>query len=166
MKNINILILIAGALLLCAYSCKQTEKAANLSPEEKTEMNQENKKTKEKNAIRIQNVIVDPTYVNKTTDEFKLLESSIRGDILSLLVQYGGGCKTHEWALKTDGNYAKSLPPQITLNIEHDAKGDMCRALFMDTIKFNIEKIKYPGTFQLQLKIKDYEKQTIIYNYN
>ncbi|GEM_PF-609187 len=189
MKNLNVLILVVGALVLSAYACKQSKNVADSGDQEKTEMSKE--MTDQKNEMsekmedkkedmkdkkdqmskgekesKVQNVIVDPTYMAKSTDNFTLLESNLHGDILTLLVQYGGGCETHAWALKTNGAYAKSLPPQITLNLEHNANGDMCRALLTDTLEFDLSAIKYPGTFQLMVKLKDFEKHTITYKYN
>jgi len=160
MKNLNILIIIVGALIISAYACKQKKDVAQKEETKKTE------KPKEKEVSSVQNVIVNPTYMPKSTDNFTLLESNMNGDILTLLVQYGGGCETHEWALKTNGAYAKSLPPQITLNLEHNANGDMCRALLTDTLEFDLSAIKYPGTFQLMVKLKDFEKHAITYRYN
>jgi len=119
--------------------------------------------TKEKEAISV--VEIDPTYKNIKTDSFTLLESNVEGDNLILLVQYGGGCEEHEWKLKTNGAYAKSLPPQITLNLEHNANGDMCRALLTDTLEFNLEPVRYPGTLELDVRILGYEKQVNRYTY-
>ena len=119
--------------------------------------------TKEKEAISV--VEMDPTYKNIKTDSFTLLESSLEGDNLILLVQYGGGCREHEWKLKTNGAYAKSLPPQITLNLEHNANSDMCRALVTDTLEFNLEPLRYPGNLQLDVRILGYEKQVNRYTY-
>lgn len=119
--------------------------------------------TKEKEAISV--VEIDPTYKNIKTDSFTLLESSLEGDNLILLVQYGGGCREHEWKLKTNGAYAKSLPPQITLNLEHNANSDMCRALVTDTLEFNLEPLRYPGNLQLDVRILGYEKQVNRYTY-
>ena len=119
--------------------------------------------TKEKEAISV--VEMDPTYKNIKTDSFTLLESSLEGDNLILLVQYGGWWREHEWKLKTNGAYAKSLPPQITLNLEHNANSDMCRALVTDTLEFNLEPLRYPGNLQLDVRILGYEKQVNRYTY-
>lgn len=110
-------------------------------------------------------VEIDPTYKNIKTDSFRLLESNVEGDNLILLVQYGGGCEAHEWKLKTNGAYAKSLPPKITLNLEHNANGDRCRALLTDTIEFNLEPVRYLGTLELDVRILGYEKQENRYRY-
>jgi len=110
-------------------------------------------------------VVITPGYKPKTTDSFTLLETSMKGDNLIMLVQYGGGCQDHEWNLVTNGAYAKSLPPQITVNLEHNANGDMCRALLRDTLEFEIAELKYPGSMELIIKPYNFEDKSVKYRY-
>ncbi len=113
----------------------------------------------------IPEVEVDPTYTPQETDSFTLLESSIEGDNLILLVRYGGGCEEHVWNLKTNGAYAKSMPPQITLNLEHNANRDMCRALLTDTLEFNLKPIRYNGSLELDVKLFGFPDRKMRYHY-
>lgn len=158
MKRLKVALVLVGVLILISSSCNKRREMKK-SPADQTETIN----TKEKEAISV--VEIDPTYKNIKTDSFTLLESSLEGDNLILLVQYGGGCREHEWKLKTNGAYAKSLPPQITLNLEHNANSDMCRALVTDTLEFNLEPLRYPGNLQLDVRILGYEKQVNRYTY-
>tara|TARA_B100000795_G_scaffold26831_3_gene17815 strand:- start:387 stop:863 length:477 start_codon:yes stop_codon:yes gene_type:complete len=158
MKRLKVALVLVGVLILISSSCNKRREMKK-SPADQTETIN----TKEKEAISV--VEMDPTYKNIKTDSFNLLESSLEGDNLILLVQYGGGCREHEWKLKTNGAYAKSLPPQITLNLEHNANSDMCRALVTDTLEFNLEPLRYPGNLQLDVRILGYEKQVNRYTY-
>ncbi len=158
MKRLKVALVLVGVLILISSSCNKRREMKK-SPADQTETIN----TKEKEAISV--VEIDPTYKNIKTDSFNLLESSLEGDNLILLVQYGGGCREHEWKLKTNGAYAKSLPPQITLNLEHNANSDMCRALVTDTLEFNLEPLRYPGNLQLDVRILGYEKQVNRYTY-
>ncbi|HCY45715.1 MAG TPA: hypothetical protein DHU89_03460 [Flavobacteriales bacterium] len=158
MKRLKVALVLVGVLILISSSCNKRREMKK-SPADQTETIN----TKEKEAISV--VEMDPTYKNIKTDSFTLLESSLEGDNLILLVQYGGGCREHEWKLKTNGAYAKSLPPQITLNLEHNANSDMCRALVTDTLEFNLEPLRYPGNLQLDVRILGYEKQVNRYTY-
>ncbi len=150
MKRLKGALIIVGALIIISSSCK---------------MRGEMKKSLADQTEMISILEIDPTYKNIKTDSFRLLESNVEGDNLILLVQYGGGCREHEWKLKTNGAYAKSLPPQITLNLEHNANSDMCRALVTDTLKFNLEPLRYPGNLELYVRILGYEKQVNRYTY-
>ncbi|MFK7755612.1 MAG: hypothetical protein AB8B53_01630 [Flavobacteriales bacterium] len=160
MKNLGIIELVIAAALILVVSCKKNKSAQSSEVDQKEEVI---KKSKEQSTVP--SVEVDQTYVHNTTDSFTLLESNLSGDVIELLVQYGGGCEEHGWRLVTNGAYAKSMPPQITLSLEHNANGDMCRALLRDTLEFNLKEIRYPGSFNLMVKIQDYEKQSIMYTY-
>jgi len=158
MKRLKVALVLVGVLILISSSCNERREMKKSAADQTETIN-----TKEKEAISV--VEIDPTYKNIKTDSFTLLESNVEGDNLILLVQYGGGCEEHEWKLKTNGAYAKSLPPQITLNLEHNANGDMCRALLTDTLEFNLEPVRYPGTLELDVRILGYEKQVNRYTY-
>jgi hypothetical protein len=98
--------------------------------------------------------------VDKTLDVQKLGGSATRidsleinGDILSIFVNYGGGCKEHIFELYSDGTYAKSLPPIATLYLKHINNNDGCRRLVIRELKFDISAIKFKGT--LNIKVAD-----------
>ncbi len=160
MKNLGFKLFLVLVLVLIQVSCQKKKSAQ--ATEQSVSEEVTNVPEPKSNA---QSVIVDQTYRHQITDSFTLLESNLNGDVLELLVQYGGGCEDHMWKLITNGAYAKSMPPQITLSLEHNANGDMCRALLRDTLEFNLNEIRYPGSFNLMVKIHDYEKQSIMYNY-
>jgi|GEM_PF-2459359 len=72
------------------------------------------------------------------SDPFELLSASIADDSLQLIVEYGGGCETHEFELCWNGLIAESAPPQISFNIIHDANNDNCLALISESLEFDI----------------------------
>lgn len=160
MNNLRILAFVLISFTLVSSSCKKNKGAANAESSNKEEV-----KVMDNEKKTIPSVTVDSGYLYKETDSFTLLESNVNGDILSLLVQYGGGCEQHEWEVFTTGAYAKSLPPQITLSIEHNANNDKCRALITDTLEFSLEKIKYPGTSELIVKFRGIKDKSVRYNY-
>ncbi|MEJ6680642.1 MAG: hypothetical protein QNL21_00970 [Flavobacteriales bacterium] len=158
MKRLKGALIIVGVLIMISSSCKMRGEMKTSLADQTETINAIEKET-------VSIVEIDPTYKNIKTDSFRLLESNVEGDNLILLVQYGGGCEEHEWKLKTNGAYAKSLPPKITLNLEHNANGDRCRALLTDTIEFNLEPVRYLGTLELDVRILGYEKQDNRYTY-
>ena len=160
MKELKLVLIVIGSLIIISYSCKKRKEVKKYSTVQKETMYT---KEKEKNPTQV--VEIDPTYKNVKTDSFTLLESNLEGDNLILLVQFGGGCKEHKWKLKTNGAYAKSFPPQITMNLEHNANGDMCRALLRDTLEFNIKPARYPESQELYVRLFGYEKQVNRYKY-
>ena len=76
------------------------------------------------------------------SDPFEVLAASISGDALGLAVEYGGGCETHEFALCWDGLIAESAPPQISLNLIHDANNDGCLALVSELLEFDLHLLQ------------------------
>ena len=111
-------------------------------------------------------VIIDPAYTwPGSTDEFELLSSTVEGDSLRLEVRYGGGCKEHEFTMRTNLMYLKSLPPQLNLYLEHENSSDNCRALITETLAFDIIKLRYSGINQVKLIVNGDREKMVTYVY-
>ncbi len=80
---------------------------------------------------------------------------SVSGDVLSVFVNYSGGCKAHSWELLSNGMFAKSLPPKVTVCLKHTNNGDMCRELKMQEVKFNISKLKYLASQTVVVELRE-----------
>lgn len=68
--------------------------------------------------------------------------ATVSGDTLHLLVRYGGGCRTHRFALLLGKAFMESHPVQVHVRLAHDADGDMCRALLSKTLSFDLTPLK------------------------
>ena len=88
------------------------------------------------------NLIVEIGHRCEFGDLFTINSYSTDGDILSINVQYSGGCEDHDFDLYFNGALKKSLPPQATLCLTHNSNGDICKALIQDTLEFNISELK------------------------
>ncbi len=76
-------------------------------------------------------------------DSFRLLSAEVRGDMLQIEVEYGGGCREHEWSLCADPNaFMESQPVQINLYLSHEGNNDLCKALVRDTRVFSLQALK------------------------
>jgi hypothetical protein len=76
--------------------------------------------------------------------DFEVLDFSIQKDVLTVVVRYSGGCETHDFNAYFSGGWAKSLPPQASLEIEHlNPNNDACRSLVKDTLRFNLIPLRY-----------------------
>ncbi len=64
------------------------------------------------------------------------------GDTLHLMVRYGGGCRTHRFALLLGNAFMESHPVQVHVRLAHDADGDMCRALLSRSLSFDLTPLK------------------------
>ncbi len=85
------------------------------------------------------------------------------GDSLYVDVQYSGGCKTHEFKMITNGNFMKSLPPQLPLFLEHNANKDNCRALKMETLKYDLKPLRSAQTKKIKVFVNDDRDKMVEY---
>jgi hypothetical protein len=81
----------------------------------------------------------DPLINN---DPVTITGVTIVNNLLSMEVNYGGGCAAHEFKLYANDNLTKSIPPEVTLELSHNASGDDCKALISETITFNLLPFK------------------------
>lgn len=151
---IRSILLVTGFIIsaLLFYGChkKQITQTTNTSsPSEKNGVNQ--------TAIpEIKNAIVNTEIDMTNTGGMYTVDSmKIDNDVLSVFVNYSGGCKEHSFDLYSNGMYAKSLPPQLSLCLKHTNNGDACRKLIIKELKFNISNLKYAGKNTVILKLGD-----------
>lgn len=93
--------------------------------------------------------------IGRCTDEDKapltVSHAQVEGDKLIATVQYGGGCAEHTFTACWNGALAKSMPPQATLRIIHDAGGDTCRARKTEALSLDLKEAGFskPTTIHL-----------------
>ncbi len=102
----------------------------------------------------LQRVVVDfGGDVNRwPRDPVTIRSGRIEGDVLSLAVQYGGGCADHDFGLVASDGWLESHPVQAGLVVVHDAHGDLCRALINNTLRFNLTPLReeYRNTYHAE----------------
>lgn len=74
-------------------------------------------------------------------DSFYIDSATIQGDILTLSVESGGGCRRHIYNLYASNTFLESYPVQINVFLKHDAQDDPCKAIITDTVTFNMSPI-------------------------
>ncbi len=99
-------------------------------------------------------------------DDFGVDSVFIYDDCLVVRVNYGGGCKHHDFFL----SLLPTMGPLNTLTLSHDSHGDLCEAFIHEPRAFDITSLQSPGshsvTFILTLNIPGsaYRKE-ITYHY-
>ena len=93
--------------------------------------------------------------------------ASVDGDCLHLKLQYGGGCKEHEFKLLWDGSWMESMPPQVALTLSHESNDDHCRSMLNSKESFDIKELRYSGLGQviLNIQLPGPQNQTLRANY-
>lgn len=109
------------------FSCKTKKNAS-------TEMNNSNSE--------IESVLLQKELnISELNSNYKIDSIALDNDILSVFVNYSGGCQKHKFELLFNGMYAKSLPPQTTLYLNHISNDDLCKKLIFQEVRFNIASI-------------------------
>ncbi len=112
-------------------------------------------------AFAVQDILI--TDAEMENDNYRFNSAEIDGDTLIISVSYSGGCEDHEFTLAWDGAWAKSNPPQATLNLYHESNDDPCEAFPTEELQFDLSSIGgYP---EAVLHIVDYdgERHTLRY---
>ena len=86
-------------------------------------------------------VDVDGPFSRKS-DSFDIEATELHGDLLKLVVAYGGGCESHRFVVWTDNSFSQSQPPVIKLFVAHDSNGDTCEALIQRALWIDLLPIK------------------------
>jgi hypothetical protein len=114
--------------------------------------------------IPIIDVRADYTWPG-STDPFTLNEVKVEGDNLMVTVTYGGGCKDHVFQMHSKGQFMKSLPPQLSLYLEHESNDDNCRALITETFNFDLKNCRNASAKEVKLIINDNREKMVSYTY-
>ena len=75
-------------------------------------------------------------------DPIDIFDAWIEGDTLKVDIGHSGGCAEHGYALWTTRASTRSLPPQHSVLLTHDANGDMCEAYLRRTLDFSLNPIR------------------------
>jgi hypothetical protein len=123
-------------------------------------------KLSKKDNVTIPGVILtnDFSSYSRESSETQITNAIINDSILTLKVNYSGGCKDHEFQLIGSKMIQKSLPPIRNIMLAHNSKSDDCREFIEQELKFNISDFKYPNS-DIILNLKGYKPKILFYNY-
>lgn len=148
------------AVFCCLYifiGCKSKEKT-NKSAERASDEKETSDSISRKRVIK--DIIIDNGFsAENKNNRMSILAASVNKDILELIINYSGGCKEHVFNLYSTGFYAKSLPPQMHLDLIDSQNEDACRQLITDTLSFKLYNIKIENTNKVILTINEYEEK-------
>jgi hypothetical protein len=85
-------------------------------------------------------VVASPT--GQRFDAAIIDSARVTQDVLQVFVQYGGGCRTHQFALISSGIFLESYPVRLGLRLAHDAQGDPCRAIKASVERFDLRPVR------------------------
>lgn len=113
-------------------------------------------------------IIKDPSVTISEKDvDFTVTDWAISGDTLLVGVQYGGGCREHDWRMFFNGAFLKSLPPQAILQLQHLVKDgpDPCRSVVRQSLRFDLTSIRAQTSGKLVVKWSGNAERSATYEY-
>ena len=85
-------------------------------------------------------VVFGPT-ADLQTDPFALNAAAMSGNILTISVSYGGGCRNHVFVLTAAESFQESFPVQLPLVLTHEDNDDPCEAYPTRQLRFDLAPI-------------------------
>lgn len=79
---------------------------------------------------------------DRQSDRFLLNTAAVAGDILTVEVSYGGGCREHVFTLAADDTFMESDPVQLRMTLIHDANEDPCQRWVTEERRFDLSPVK------------------------
>jgi hypothetical protein len=113
--------------------------------------------------LEVKPVLLDTTRYG--SDRFEAKKVRVSGDTLFIDTEYSGGCKDHVFTARHNGNYMKSMPPQLNLYVDHQGNGDGCRELIRETIAFDLKSCRVGKSGTLILLINADRANKVTYTY-
>ena len=81
--------------------------------------------------------------LSRETPSTTINNAFIENGVMHLNVSYSGGCEDQTFELIGDKNLMKSMPPKRTLKLIRNNKGDNCRELITEDLKFDLSQVIY-----------------------
>lgn len=79
----------------------------------------------------------------RQSDPFRLNSAAVKDDVLTLVVDYSGGCRDHEFTLTAPRSFQESAGSvQLAITLSHDANGDRCEANPTEQLRFDLRPIR------------------------
>lgn len=106
--------------------------------------------------VPVKEVIINPYQdLSNTGDPYTVDSVSIKNKVLSVFVNYSGGCRNHTFELYSSGKLEAPKPAKATLCLRHYDDTDKCKTQIVQEVKFDLAALKYPKAKTVLLKIGD-----------
>lgn len=159
LQRIFLLALSASALTCGVYACKSKKNAVPKGADVETLQAIAHQSYQ----LELKPILLDTARYG--TDTFDAKKIRVSGDTLWMDVSYSGGCKDHVFTARHNGNYMKSLPAQLNINIDHQGNADGCRELIRETLAFDLRSCRLGKTGTLVLLVNGDRTTKVTYTY-
>lgn len=101
-------------------------------------------------------VIIDSSFsVDNKNMRMNILNMQLNKDVLTMEINYSGGCKEHQFNLYTNGAAENNKLQLFLVDMQNE---DFCKMLLTDTLKFNLSNLKTISKNKLNLSINRNEQ--------
>jgi len=152
MKNLLFYSTVLLSACLIFASCGN-KTAQQTDPGNTTTTVKEKKPSKKDPKFKVLPITVDANSSLDISDNYNLYSAEIDEGYLKAIVSYSGGCKEHQFTMTTNGMWMKSMPPQLNLNLTHNANEDFCKAFIYDTLRFDLTNCINPAVTEVVLRV-------------
>ena len=74
---------------------------------------------------------------------YNIRDAAIVADTLTVRVSYAGGCEDHAFELTGWADFTNRRPPvPVRVALMHDARGDTCKALVQQELRFDLSPLR------------------------
>lgn len=160
---LSVILLISGLLF---FSCKKKKEVAAAPAQSEAVSTPAPIPQTNVDEIKLLPITIQSDYTwPGSTDPFDVLSTEVKGDMLILEIQYGGGCQDHDFSMTTNLMWMKSMPPQLNLYLEHENHDDNCRALITRKLAFDLKECRYSNGNVVVLIINGDRDKSTRYQY-
>ncbi len=101
-------------------------------------------------------VIIDSSFsVDNKNMRMNILNIQLNKDVLTLEINYSGGCKEHNFNLYSNGKIENNTLQLFLVDMQNE---DFCKMLLTDTLYFNLSNLKTISKNKLNLTINRNEQ--------
>lgn len=107
-----------------------------------------NPSKRDKDVMNMQNrsIILEPVQIqgfapDRQNLNYSVVNAVLADTILTIELNYLGGCSEHSFNLVFNGMYKKSLPRQADLYLLHESLGDTCKENKSISVSYNLSSI-------------------------
>lgn len=101
-------------------------------------------------------VIIDSSFYTENKNmRMNILNMQLNKDILSIEINYSGGCKEHSFNLYTNGLVVNNNMQLFLVDTQNE---DFCKMLITDTLNFNLKNLRKINKDKLYLTVNRNEQ--------
>lgn len=129
---------------ILVFACTTTEEVVSPSTDKPMDANEN---PPADNSKPQRNALVKSTLGSfEESDPLNIDSLRVSGNTLFMYVNYGGGCKEHQFKVIGSTVVMKSLPPKRMIQLVHDNEDDPCKSIVSRVLEVDLRNLAYDAT--------------------